>query len=95
MRLVKGASAVEYRDAHGQDRECQAEVWGFSDGSRAVLVLREVGGPDVAHVIANAQAALRRLQEAWLPFLVPGARLQVLVVRPRPDQKSLALALPG
>jgi hypothetical protein len=95
MRLVKSASAVEYRDAGGQDRECKAEVWGSSDGSRAVLVLREVCGPDLPQVIEGAQAALRRLQEAWLPFLVPTARLQVLVVRPRPDQKSLALALPG
>lgn len=84
MRLIRQAHEFEYRDAAGVDRLGQADVWETGSGERAVLVLRGLdrfgGGGDVM-LQAQARQALGYLAHSWLPFLVPDAQLDVLILR--------------
>ena len=83
VRLIRQAHEFEYRDAAGIDRLGQADVWQTGGGERAVLVLRGLdrcAGSDVM-LQAQARQALGYLAHSWLPFLVPDAQLDVLILR--------------
>ncbi|WP_161882413.1 hypothetical protein [Deinococcus alpinitundrae] len=95
MRLIRQAHEFEYRDAAGIDRFGQADVWQTGSGERAVLVLRGLdrcAGSDVM-LQAQAREALGYLAHSWLPFLVPDAQLDVLILRRTgaPSEDSPAL----
>lgn len=92
MRLVRQAHEFEYRDAAGVDRLGQADVWETGGGERAVLVLRGLdrfAGGD-AMLQAQARQALGYLAQSWLPFLVPGAQLDVLILHRAPGADDAA-----
>ncbi|WP_425147348.1 hypothetical protein [Deinococcus sp.] len=97
MELLQRGHEFEYRDQRGIDRLGQADVYASRRGDRAVLVLRNVdGGPhgnERLTLLENARRALLTLASSLLPFLVPSARLEVLILRPG-DQKPRALLLP-
>ena len=83
MRLIRQAHDFEYRDAAGIDRLGQADVWETGSGERAVLVLRGLdrfGASNDVMLQAQARQAVGYLSHAWLPFLVPHAQLEVLVL---------------
>ena len=92
MQLVQRGHEFEYRDPQGIDRLAEADVYASSRGDRAVLVLRRVdgglSGDERAALLENARRALQTLASSLLPFLVPHARLEVLILRPPEAQFS-------
>lgn len=98
MRLLREAHEFEYRDTAGIDRSGQADIWEVSSGERAVLVLRGLKGSGLggesSNLLAQAGQARRYLSHSWLPFLVPHAQLDVLILRAGSDGKTRALHLP-
>ncbi len=89
MQLVKQAHEFEYRDPHGVDQLARADVWTDRRGERAVLVLwgMDAGTRDERlTLLENARRARLMLAGSLLPFTVPRARLEVLVMRPDRDQ---------
>ena len=99
MHLVQRGHEFEYRDPQGIDRLAEADVYASSRGDRAVLVLRRVdgglSGDERAALLENARRALQTLASSLLPFLVPHARLEVLILRPPEAQSSEGEALCG
>ena len=93
VQLIRQAHEFEYRDAAGVDRRGQADVWQTGGGERAVLVLRGldrfgVGGGVLLQ--AQARQALGYLAHSWLPFLVPDAQLDVLILHRAPAADGAA-----
>ncbi|AWN24504.1 hypothetical protein DKM44_05715 [Deinococcus irradiatisoli] len=95
MRLLRQAHEFEYRDAAGIDRLGQADVWEMGGGERAVLVLRGLAASGSARpqLLSQAQQARGYLSHTWLPFLVPNAELDVLVVYTGEQGQTRALLL--
>ncbi|TSA83107.1 hypothetical protein FNU79_12280 [Deinococcus detaillensis] len=99
MRLLREAHEFEYRDAAGIDRSGRADIWEVSSGERAVLVLRGLDGRGAGgerlNLLEQAGQARSYLSHSWLPFLVPHAQLDVLILHPGLNGKPRALSLPS
>ncbi len=98
MRLLRQAHQFEYRDAAGIDRLGQADIWETGSGQRAVLVLRGLSADSwltgSAELLSRARQARGYLSHSWLPFLVPHAQLEVLILHAGKEGKTRALLLP-
>ncbi|MFC3832763.1 MULTISPECIES: hypothetical protein [Deinococcus] len=85
MQLLRHAQHFEYRSQGGLDRHGRMDVWTDDQGTRAVLVLRDVP-------LADAPRALRMLSEQWLPYLLPAALDVLVLVIHDPEDGSKARA---